>query len=405
MSAQAPVSSAQSDPAIAYVVLGGIVALAVAMGIGRFAFTPLLPLMQRDGTLSVADGAVWAAANYGGYLLGALTAARLFSRPQKGVLWALFGVALTTLALAWPGLGVFSGAVLRAASGVFSAWALIYTSSWCLAELSRRQSPKSGAWIYSGVGLGIALAGMLTWLGGKQAAEDLWLELGLLALAGAIFVHARVRGSEASTVPAPQATPPAKTMGHGHMPLVFCYGIAGFGYIVPATFLPAMARQQVADPLVFGLTWPLFGLAAAASVVIAARCLSGWPRRRLWACAQATMALGTALPLYSQALPALAVSAVLVGGTFMVTTMAGLQLARERLPLNPTPLLARLTMAFALGQIAGPLLVRVLGPGTLAGWDAYAWANATATVLLVLTAVFLWRDTDSSVSPLKEPRS
>jgi hypothetical protein len=405
MSAQAPVSSAQSDPAITYVVLGGIVALAVAMGIGRFAFTPLLPLMQRDGTLSVADGAVWAAANYGGYLLGALTAARLFSRPQKGVLWALFGVALTTLALAWPGLGVFSGGVLRAASGVFSAWALIYTSSWCLAELSRRQSPKSGAWIYSGVGLGIALTGMLTWLGGQQAAVDLWLELGLLALAGAIFVQARVRGSEAPTVPVPQATPPAKTMGHGHMPLVFCYGIAGFGYIVPATFLPAMARQQVADPLVFGLTWPLFGLAAAASVVIAARWLSGWPRRRLWACAQATMALGTALPLYSQALPALAVSAVLVGGTFMVTTMAGLQLARERLPLNPTPLLARLTMAFALGQIAGPLLVRVLGPGVLAGWDAYAWANATATVLLVLTAVFLWRDTDSSLSPLKEPRS
>lgn len=392
---QAP--TAPRDPAVAYVVLGGIVALAVAMGIGRFAFTPLLPLMQRDGTLDVADGAVWAAANYGGYLLGALTAARLFSRPQRGLLWALFGVAFTTLALAWPGLGALSGGVLRAASGVFSAWALIYTSSWCLAELSRRRSPQSGAWIYSGVGLGIAFAGMLSWLGGKQAADALWLELGLLALAGAIFVHARVRGMDAPVAPAAQTTPASQIVGRGHLPLVGCYGVAGFGYIVPATFLPAMARQQVADPLVFGLTWPLFGLAAAASVVIAARWLAAWPRRRIWAGAQALMALGTALPLFSQTLPALAASAVFVGGTFMVTTMAGLQLARERLPLNPTPLLARLTMAFALGQIAGPLLVRALGAGAL-GWDAYAWANAIATALLLLTAAWLWRSTEASVS-------
>lgn len=398
---QAP--TAPRDPAIAYVVLSGIVALAVAMGIGRFAFTPLLPLMQRDGTLSAADGAIWAAANYGGYLLGALTAAKLFSQPRQGLLWALYGVALTTLALAWPELGAFTGGVLRAASGVFSAWALVYTSSWCLAELSRRQSPKSGAWIYCGVGLGIALAGLLTWLGGQQTAEDLWLELGLLALTGAIFVKARVRGMDAPSAPATQAAAPAQTKGGGHLTLVLCYGVSGFGYIVPATFLPAMARQQVADPLVFGLTWPLFGLAAAASVVIAARWLSAWPRRRLWACAQALMALGTLLPLFSQALPALAVSAVLVGGTFMVTTMAGLQLARESMPHNPTPLLARLTMAFALGQIAGPLLVRALGTAP----DAYAWANATATVLLLLTAVILWRAADpsiASVSPLKEPR-
>lgn len=45
----------------------------------------------------------------------------------------------------------------------------------------------------------------------------------------------------------------------------------------------------------------------------------------------------------------------------MVTTMAGLQLARERMPRNPTPLLARMTSGFAIGQIAGPLFVRFIG--------------------------------------------
>lgn len=167
----------------------------------------------------------------------------------------------------------------------------------------------------------------------------------------------------------------------------------GFGYIVPATFLPAMAREQVSDPLVFGLTWPIFGLAAAISVGAAARLLSDWPRRRVWSLAQGTMALGTVLPLATKALWGLAVSALFVGGTFMVATMAGLQLAREQCPANPTPLLARMTVAFAAGQIAGPLVVRLLGSGRWAGLDAVGATNAVVTVLLVVTAGWLWHGT------------
>src|SRR5919112_6015884 len=95
--------SSQPNRATWLVVGSGIVALAVAMGIGRFAFTPLLPLMLRDGTLSAAAGAEWAAANYGGYLAGALTASRFSGDPRRGVRWSLVGVALTTLAAAWTG--------------------------------------------------------------------------------------------------------------------------------------------------------------------------------------------------------------------------------------------------------------------------------------------------------------
>jgi hypothetical protein len=390
------------------VVAGGIIALAVAMGIGRFAFTPLMPLMLRDGTLSAAAGAEWAAANYGGYLVGALTASWFSSNPLRGMRLALLGVALTTLAAAWTGSGAtfLVGAGLRAAAGVFSAWVLVCASSWCLAELARRRAPQLGAWIYTGVGLGIALAGALAWLGGRQPATWLWLELGLIAVAGAVFVGLRLQDRSMASASAAAHASSAATPGtkRRHLALVVCYGISGFGYIVPATFLPAMAQQQFPDPLVFGLTWPLFGLAAAVSVAAAARWLSGWPRRRVWALAHGTMALGTALPLATQALWALATSAVLVGGTFMVATMAGLQLAREQAPANPTPLLARMTVAFAAGQIAGPLLVRALGPGSWAGWNALAWANATATALLVLTTAWLWHDAKPSYSPLRQFR-
>ena len=184
---------------------------------------------------------------------------------------------------------------------------------------------------------------------------------------------------------------PASAMARsGNWRFVLCYGTFAFGYIVPATFLPAMARQQVDDPMVFGLTWPLFGLAATLSVAAAARWLSAWPRRRVWALAQGVLGLGTAMPLVTQALWSLALSAVLVGGTFMVVTMAGLQLIRERVPENPTPLLASMTVAFATGQIAGPLLVRLLGEIRWAGWDALEWASVVAAVLLALSSAWLW---------------
>jgi hypothetical protein len=178
----------------------------------------------------------------------------------------------------------------------------------------------------------------------------------------------------------------------GYWDFILCYGIFAFGYIVPATFLPAMARQLVDDPLVFGLTWPIFGLAATASVAAAARWLSSWPRRTVWSVAQGVLALGAALPLFTQALWGLALAALLVGGTFMVITMAALQLIRERAAANPTPFLARMTIAFATGQILGPLMVRLIGENHLAGFDAIGLTTAIATATLGLSSVWLWRD-------------
>lgn len=380
------------------IVIAGFMALAIAMGIGRFAFTPLMPLMMRDGTISAASGTEWAAANYGGYLFGALTASWFACNPRRGLQLGLIGIVLTTLAIAWVSAPLsLVGAALRGTAGILSAWVLVCASGWCLAELAERHSAPLGGWIYVGVGVGIALTGILTWLGGQQSAQRLWIELGAVAALGTLIVMRGMRrvpaqASSARRVDTDVSAPRVRMGGHGNIALILCYATFGFGYIVPATFLPTMARQLVSNPLVFGLTWPIFGIAAALSVALVTRCLSAWPRKQVWAMAQGLMALGTLLPLLSQTMWALTASALLVGGTFMVATMAGLQLAREQLPANPTPLLARMTSGFAAGQIAGPLLVRAIGSGQIAGWDALSWANAVATVLLAITALWLCRD-------------
>jgi Uncharacterised MFS-type transporter YbfB len=167
--------------------------------------------------------------------------------------------------------------------------------------------------------------------------------------------------------------------------LVLCYGAFGFGYIIPATFLPAMAKQVIRDPEVFGWSWPLFGAAAMGSTLATAMLRSLVSNRRLWVASHLVMAFGIALPIVWSGIVPIMLAALLVGGTFMVATMTGLQEAREVGGVRATGLMAALTSAFALGQIAGPISVRVVvGAG-----GNFAAALAIACVALVVSAYAL----------------
>ena len=166
-------SASVREPSTLAIGLAGALALAVAMGIGRFAFTPLLPLMQREGLLGSGGGAALAAVNYAGYLLGALTAARLATRPRRLVLASLLATATVTAAA-----GVLHAMaawlLLRGLAGVFSAWVMVGVSSWAIGALARRGRADAGGWVYAGVGLGIAAAGALAWALAAEGAALLW---------------------------------------------------------------------------------------------------------------------------------------------------------------------------------------------------------------------------------------
>ena len=102
-------------------------ALAALMGIGRFAFTPVWPLMAHDAALSLEQGGWLASANYAGYLLGALIAAAWPPRRPLAALGAsLLAVAALTLAMPLPH-SVAGWAALRLAAGWPARWA---SSAW-----------------------------------------------------------------------------------------------------------------------------------------------------------------------------------------------------------------------------------------------------------------------------------
>jgi hypothetical protein len=375
------------------VCVAGMLSLAVAMGIGRFAFTPMLPYMIRDAQLDLSAGGWLASANYGGYLLGALTASRIpLGAARLGVV-SLLLTALLTAAMAWPGPALL-WLLLRLLAGVCSAWAFVATSVWCLGALAALGKPAWGAGVYAGVGLGMAVTGLYCWVAGVAAAPAtlVWLQLGALALGLTLPVVGvlRLMALRAAPVNA-RAGAAAGTQSGGTRGLIICYGLMGFGYILPATFLPAMARSVVDEPGLFALAWPVFGLTAALSTLAAAWWLRRATRVQVWSGAQFLMGVGVLLPSLRLNGWTIALSALLVGGTFMVVTMAGVQEIHARGGDDPRAQVARMTIAFASGQIAGPLvstLLLRLSPFGASGLDLALQAGAA---VLLGSAAWLWR--------------
>lgn len=370
------------------IALRGLVALAVAMGIGRFAFTPQLPVMQADLGLSLHAAGWLAGANYLGYLVGAVLAGRSGACAARLMRWGLALVVAGTAAMAVSGPLVWWLA-MRFIAGAASAWVLVGTASVVLARLAEFDGARLDGVVFAGVGAGIALAGLVCHAGllaGMRSA-GLWMALAVLALAGVSFVWSGGQPAVATEAGAAPHAHPASGNARGAWRLVLCYGLFGFGYILPATYLPSQARALLDDPALFGWVWPIFGLAAALST-LAVTVLARWPRKHAWAAAQLIMAAGVLLPILVPGLFGLALAALCVGGTFMLITLLGLQEVRHRLGPTAREWLAAMTAAFAVGQLAGPLIANALMG---AGWpfNAALWLAVAALVvssgLLVFT--------------------
>jgi len=383
-----------STPSSLRLTLAAMFALAVAMGFGRFAFTPMFPLMLRAGRLSLDAGAVLASSNYLGYWLGAMSAHRIKLSAERLLTLGLASIVLVTVGMAaTTSLEVWI--VLRFLAGVLSAWALIATSAWGLGWLAAKGCPQLAGVLFSGVGLGIAAVGIYCMLAAQPriTVEMLWAGLALLAALAALLPVVVSRRHPAPDMrhatmarPKTQAHAPVATRG-----LVLSYGLLGFGYILPATYLPTLARQLVDNPQVFGWAWPLFGLAAALSTVIVARWIHNGNRLHAWALAHLVMALGVLLPIIWFSLTSIVLAALLVGGTFMVITMLAMQEARIRAELNATQVLAQMTAGFAVGQLMGPVVSALLSRCVANHATALSCALTLAASGLIVSAIYLWR--------------
>jgi predicted MFS family arabinose efflux permease len=347
------------------VALGGLIAMAVAIGIGRFVYTPILPPMLAALGLSKATAGLIASTNFAGYLVGALGATRA-ALPGSRRVWllgALLLSAATTFAMGFSG-PVLGFMALRFLGGVASALALILASALVLDRLAEVRRPGLAALHFAGVGVGIAVsAGLVaTLLDGGCDWAMMWRVSGAVSLLGALAVALLL-----PTVPEQPvvARPPGPAASDPRLRrMTVAYGLFGFGYVITATFLVAIVRATPAIRDLEPVIWIVVGLAAAPSVWV----WSFLARRIGLAAAFAVAALAEAAGVLASVVwpstVGICVAAVLVGGTFMGLTALGLMRGRELAAGDPRRVMAVMTGAFGVGQIVGPALAGVVSDAT-----------------------------------------
>lgn len=405
-------AGAAAEPGRWAVALAGAVALAVAMGIGRFAFTPLLPMMLHDGVVDLHAASWLASANYLGYLAGALLCTfqpwiwkRAPRLPAVNGVWLLraglvaTGVLTLGMALPWPALWP----LLRFAAGVASAVVFVYTSGWCLAQLARRNAAALGGAMYTGPGAGIVVSGLFAsgmvqwgWL-----AQTGWAIFGVLAfvLMAAVW---RIFRSSGGPQPAAGASAAAATRGaidvsHGRAEiacLTLAYGTAGFGYIVTATFLPVIAREALPGSPWLDMFWPIFGLGVIAGALLSTRLKVSGDLRLLLAGCHIVQAIGIFTSVLSPSLAGFAIGSLLLGLPFTVLTFLAMQEVRRLRPALAASYMGLLTAMYGIGQIVGPPLVALLlkrsaSAGAGAGVAFTLSLEIAASVLLVGAGLYL----------------
>jgi predicted MFS family arabinose efflux permease len=371
--------------------LGGILALAAAMGIGRFAYTPLLPAMQETAGLDPTQAGLLAAANYAGYLVGALLAAVAVpvSARTRVLLISAIAVAVTTaLMAATTGLAAWS--VVRFVAGLASAGVLVLATGLVLDDLRRQGRASLSGWLFSGVGLGIVVSGVVVRLTGESLGwRGDWLLLALLATA-AIYPCWRWLPRAVRERAPPSTSPPAPPMPRGqtfpvaHVLLFAAYFLEGIGYIVTGTFLVAIVDDTPGLQGIGADVWIVVGLAVIPSAVVWAALAGRAGYARTLAGAYALQAVGIALPIAGGAGAAFA-SAVLFGGTFAGITALTLTLAGQLAPSRSARLIGMLTAVFGVGQMIGPVLGGVIANRA----QSFTPALAAASVLVLAGGVLM----------------
>ena len=354
--------------------LAGMAALALGMGIGRFAYTPLLPALIADAGLTIEAAGDIAAANFAGYLAGALAAARVpRTRRTQAFLAAIAVSIVSTLLMAWLRHPAALG-LARGLSGVASAFVLVQGSSIVLDELARQRRPDLFPWLYAGVGAGIALTAVIVEAMGRAGASGgaTWMALGLASLLLAVpacgmrdppspspsssstsarAVSAPVETNEATTAIDTQRT---AARARALRLLTIAYGGLGFGYVITATFIVVIVRARADWKAWEMAVWFVVGASAAPSNLMwlaLTRRLGPW---NAMIGAFLVQAIGVLAAVTASSLVWVMMGAAFLGGTIVAITAMGLSTAREIATGDSNRVLGTMTAAFGVGQIAGP---------------------------------------------------
>ncbi|MGY2994344.1 YbfB/YjiJ family MFS transporter [Mesorhizobium sp. URHB0026] len=367
--------------------IAGMIAMAVAMGIGRFVYTPILPGMMEELHLSPADAGWIASANYLGYLVGALVAAGSWAHRRERLLM-LGALGASAVLAASMGLtdAMAAFVAIRFLAGLASAFVMVFMASIVFSHIAAVGRGDLQAWHFGGVGLGIAIsAAMMAVLVTEHAGwAQGWLWSGAISACG--FVAVALLVNQGPLTNGEVRREPALPKDRSLMKVIVAYGLFGFGYVVTATFLVAIVRQAGGSRVFEAVVWMVAGLAGFPSVWL-------WQKIAARIGLYAAYALGCFVEVVGVTASVAAggrvgplLGGVLLGGTFIAITALGLQAARQQAPASPRRIFALMTASFGLGQIIGPIAAGLLAQAS----GDFFLASIVAAAVLVVSGAVTW---------------
>jgi len=368
--------------------IGGIFALVIAMGIGRFSYTVILPYMQETFEFSRATAGYLATSNYLGYLVGAWVAGRL-PIGNKRILFLQITLVISILTTAFMG---FTNVIniwylLRFISGVVSAFIFVVITSLILDQLASSSHMHLSGLFYSGVGIGIALSAVI--VSPIQAVfhwNGTWIVLALFSIVLFVLIVLFIKPITPSkqlveSQIISQKTPPQSWMKW----LIIAYSLEGLGYIVTGTFIVSIAQESTSFHGDAAFVWFVVGVAAIPSCIVWSKLAQRYGYVKILLISMLLQAIGIVLPALATNSMTLYASAFIFGATFMGITTVCTTLARKLVPVNSHQMIGYLTAGYALGQMIGPSIA-----GTLASYtNSYQYALVGASLVVMLGGLCL----------------
>src|ERR1700680_1074501 len=333
----------------------------VCLGIGRFAYSLVLPDMRDALGWSYSAAGFMNTINAAGYLAGALMAAKLVKRfgLSAAVRWGTLACVASLALCAMSGNFVVLGfARLVAGRGAAAG----FVAGGALAAMIAQTRPERANFLlslfYAGPGLGILASGLVApfvlQAFGPGSWWIVWWAMTLLSVLMTIpLLLAPIDRSAgiADLAPAKFAIRPVLIYLAG-------YFLFGAGYIAYMTFMIAYVRDAGGGAAAQSVFWCLIGASAFVTPWVWRRALALNSGGISTAIILGVNAVGAALPLFGHSAVLLAISALVFGVAFFAVVGSTTAFVRFNYPPAAWPKgIAAMTIAFGIGQILGPLAV------------------------------------------------
>lgn len=371
---------------------------AIALGLARFSYGLLLPVMREDLSWSYVVAGSMNTANAVGYLLGALSSPMLMKRMSAAMFFV--GASLLTAFLLW-----LSGAtsetewlfLIRALAGISSAWIFV-AGGVLVSRLGGMHPQHSGLLLgiyYAGPGLGILLSSLIPYFldhwqqdqAREHAWQLAWYALGFLAGILALISYLPIRSIPSQSQPTAIQQPSHFST---YLPMLAAYFMFGVGYIGYMTFVLALLMQLGFSGTILHLFYGILGLAVMTSSRLWATMLDRFKGGESLAVLNTILGLACLVPavlafldveLNLLVISLIFISGIVFGAVFLSAVASTTAFVKHNMPEQQwVGGITVFTSIFAAGQIIGP---------TVTGWISDGQGGLAQGLLLSGCALLL----------------